>query len=587
MIIAIKALAFFNMAWQKGEQRMDKDVLLRNNRRTVLIVEDEAVNREMLGLIVESSYNVIYAEDGVEALDILRERFSIISMVLLDINMPRMNGIELLKIIREDENLRRIPVIVLTSDKSSELETLRIGALDFITKPYDMPEIIMARVNRIIEFAEDKRIIQNVERDSLTDLYTKNFFFEYGLILGKNPAMKYDILVLDLDHFRIVNEMYGKSFGDRVIKAVAKGIKSLGSGSDCIACRSRADTFYVMCVHSDDYEGTYQKLTKELSKFESRYDMRIRLRMGIYKNVDLAQHNMEWYVDAAKSASDTIRSIFLQNYIEYDDRMYKRELYQERLVSDMEQAMREKQFKVYFQPKYNIKGDEPRLSSAEALIRWVHPEFGFISPGEFIPLFEKNGLILKLDDYVMRETSAKVSAWKRRFGHVPPVSVNLSRMDFTDPRLTERLLDTVKESGLEVKDIMLEVLESAFSQDDNRMIKIINDFRRAGFFIEMDDFGSGYSSLNMLCVMPIDALKIDMKFVENIINAENGFHMVELVVEMAKSLSVPAIVEGVESDEQYNLVKNAGCDVVQGYYFSKPIDEKSYEALLEKELAKK
>ena len=567
---------------------MNTEALLHGNRRTVLIVEDEAVNRELLRFILEQNYNILDAADGIEALEILREHLGRISMVLLDINMPRMNGIELLKLMREDEALNQIPTIVLTSDKDAELETLRLGALDFITKPYDMPEIILARVQRIIEFVEDKQIIQDVENDELTNLYTRSFFYEYSRrLLKSHPERKRDIIALDADHFRLVNEFYGKAFGDLVLCAIADGIREVARSTFGIGCRFDADLFYILLDHQDDYEAIYETLMAHLQALGAEHNLRLRLRVGVYQNVDPATHSVEWYADAAKSACNALRSNFASNVMVYDDALHEKELYHERLISDMEQALREKQFKVYYQPKYAIQGSEPYLNSAEALVRWIHPEFGFISPGDFIPLFEENGLIMKLDDYVWQESARQIHEWYERYGVKLPVSVNLSRMDFFDLRLKERLLEIAGDNGISVKDLILEVTESAYTQDVDRILNTVAELRNAGFKIEMDDFGSGYSSLNMLCVMPIDAMKIDMKFVKNIVSAGNGYRMVELVVEMARSLSIPAIVEGVEDEDQYRLVKRAGCDIIQGYYFSRPVDAKTFEALLEADIKKR
>ena len=303
----------------------------------------------------------------------------------------------------------------------------------------------------------------------------------------------------------------------------------------------------------------------------------LRLRMGVYSNVE-EERPLEWHCDAAKSACDSIRNNYTRSVIVYDDALHERELYNERLIADMDAALAEGQFVVYYQPKYDIHGEAPRLYSAEALVRWIHPELGFISPGAFIPLFEENGLITRLDDYVWHKAAAQIRDWKDRFGVSLPVSVNLSRMDFYDSRLQERLLGIVRDNGISIDELVLEVTESAYSQNMDRMLATVTELRRAGFKIEMDDFGSGYSSLNMLCLMPIDALKIDMKFVRNIVNAGAGYRMVELVIEIAKALKVPCIVEGVEDEAQYHLMKRVGCDVIQGYYFSQPVDADHFEA---------
>ena len=553
------------------------DALIRGARRTVLIVEDETVNRELMGSILPGEYDVLYAADGVEALELLADRRGRVSLILLDILMPRMNGIELLRRLGEDEALRSIPVIVLTADKASELETLRLGAVEFIAKPYDMPELILARVKRIIEFVEDRQIIQDVEHDPLTGLYTRSFFRRYGAPLMEAGG-DWDVIAVDVDHFRLVNEVYGKAFADKVLVAVAQGIQDFAREGGGLGCRSDADLFFLLTPHRDDHQAMYNRLMERLRRLGRLNN--IRLRMGVYR-VTEPSRGCRWCCDAAKAACDTLRNNYAQGVMVYDGALHERELYNERLIADIDAALSEGQFVVYYQPKYDIRGDVPRLYSAEALVRWAHPELGFISPGAFIPLFEKNGLIARLDDYVWRKAAAQIRDWRDRLGVDMRVSVNLSRMDFFNPHLVQRLKGIVAENGIPTQSLVLEVTESAYSENMEQMLKTVGELREAGFMIEMDDFGSGYSSLNMLCVMPIDALKIDMKFVRNIEKAGASYRMLELVVEMARALKVPAIVEGVEDEAQYKLMKRVGCDVIQGYYFSRPVDAASFEQFFE------
>lgn len=560
---------------------MNTDALLRSGRRTVLIVEDEAVNRKLLGLILGESYNLLYAENGQEAVELVRGYAGHISMILLDIMMPVMNGIEYLKLRAQDETLGKVPVIVLTADKNSELESLKLGAMDYIMKPYDMPEIILARVRRIIEFVEDRQIISDVEHDPLTGLYSRGFFFEYcrRLAAADGEAAHRDMVALDIDHFHLVNEVYGKTFGDAALCAVAEGIRRALEGRFGFGCRSDADLFYIYLDHIEDCQAFCDGIM-EMIQLKLGSQANVRLRMGVCPGVDAAR-GVDWCADAAKSACDIIRNDFRRNVMIYDNELHQHELLNERLIGDMDEALEQRQFVVHFQPKYDIRGDRPRLTSAEALVRWNHPELGFISPGKFIPLFEGNGLILKLDDYVWRESARQIREWHDRYGVKIPVSVNVSRMDFFDAHLRERFVKIVEENGIGVEDIVMEVTESAYSQNMDQMIDALASLRKLGFKVEMDDFGSGYSSLNMLCVMPLDAMKIDMKFVQNMVHTGSGYRIVELVIEMARSLGIPTIVEGVEDEEQYRLMKRAGCDIVQGFYFSRPLAPADFEKLLE------
>ena len=557
---------------------MNTDALIRNKRHTVLIVEDEAVNRELLSFILRDTYDVLTAQDGVEALETLRAHPGRVAMVLLDILMPRMDGIEFLKRRALDEALSRIPVIVLTADRDAELQMLKLGALDFIPKPFDMPQIILARIQRIIEFVEDRQIIQDVERDELTGLYTRGFFFEYCRRLpAPKDGAKRDVIVMDVEHFRLVTEVYGKGFADELLCAVADGLYEIAHEGFGIGCRADVDLFYLLLDHREDYEALYAGVMARVHALNRQAN--VRLRMGVYTGVDESR-TLDWYCAAAKAACDTIRGNYARGVVLYDDKLHERELYNERLIADMESAIAQRQFTVYYQPKYDIRGEQPKLCAAEALVRWIHPELGFISPGAFIPLFEENGLISKLDDFVWRQAAAQIRDWRERLGASLPVSVNLSRMDFYDPFLKDRLLAIVEENGIPVENLILEVTESAYSQNMDQMLKTVGELRQAGFCIEMDDFGSGYSSLNMLCLMPIDALKIDTKFVRNVASSSTGYRMVELVIEMARALGVPAIVEGVEDEDQYRQMKQVGCDIIQGYYFSRPVDAASFEPML-------
>ena len=564
---------------------MNTEALIRSSRRTVLVVEDEVINREMLGFILQDQYDVLFAGNGQEALEQLRAFDGTVAMILLDINMPVMNGYELMDALRADMRLSSIPVIVLTSDQDAELTALSHGAMDFIPKPYDMPEVILARVRRIIEFTEDRRLIKDIEHDELTGLYSRNFFHEYCVtLLSDHKDKTLDMIAVDVDRFRLVNEINGKAFGDRVLCAIAEGIRDLLKERVGIACRSDADLFFILMERLSDYNEILRCIQRRTAELEGVGSM--HLRVGIYQHVE-QQHPSEWYSDAAKSASGSSRNNYAKSITIYDSALTEKELYNQRLISDMDEALRQKQFKVFFQPKFQIQGEEPYLYSAEALVRWVHPELGFISPGVFIPLFEENGLITKLDTYVWEETAARIRCWRERFGVTFPVSVNLSRQDLFDTGLLQKLQRIVAENALTPTDMHLEITESAYAQDVDYMLRAVGELRSAGFRIEMDDFGSGYSSLNMLCLMPIDMLKIDMKFVQNVMNSDGGYRILKLVISMAHSMNLPAIVEGVEDQPQYELVRKAGCDVVQGYYFSRPVDAAAFTDMLQSSLEKR
>lgn len=552
---------------------------VKNRKRSVLVVDDEAINRQLLGFILSDEYRIIYAADGEEALDIINQQSRTLSLILLDLLMPKLGGLDLLKILKKDAEFKKIPVIVLTSEASAEVESLRLGAADFIKKPYDVPEVILARVRRIIELSEDRSIIQAAEHDELTGLYNKEFFMEYVNQIDKFESEEsMDAIVFNVDHFHLLNEMLGRQYGDLVLQEIANLIKELLSTNYGVACRCEADTYHLYCRHFNDY-SVLEKLEDELMK---RYDQtHIHLRIGIYPNVDKSLEKEKRF-DRAKLACDTLRNNVTKKYAFYDNDIHEKELFEERLFNDMQRALDENQFVLYYQPKYDVKGDKPVLSSAEALIRWQHPEFGLLTPFKFVPMFEKNGMIQKLDRYVWEQAAKQIAFWKEKYEITIPVSVNVSRIDLYDPELEEIFMDILKKNGLHFEDYHLEITESVYSEDTDMIINVIRNLRDKGFVIEMDDFGAGYSSLGMVSVMPIDVLKLDMAFARNVDKNAKNYRMVEIMKDIAGFMDVSVIAEGVETEEQYRLMKKAGCDYLQGYYFSRPVPPEEFEKLFER-----
>ncbi len=548
-------------------------------KKLVLVVEDDFTNRELLGEILRKHYDVLYAENGTEAMGLIRSRRDTLSLILLDLLMPEMSGKEVLMRIRENAELSRIPVIVLTADQKSEVECLSLGAIDFIPKPYPQPDVILARVQRTIELFEDRQIISSTERDALTGLYAKEYFFRYSEqfdIQNRDTAM--DAIVVDINHFHILNERYGKSFCDDLLKRIAEKIRESIHETGGIVSRKEADTFLIYCPHRSDYENMLRLVSVELGD-ESGGSSRVHVRMGVYENVD-KDIDVERRFDRAKIAADTVHGSFTKTIGYYDEKLNDRELFAEQLIEDFHAALEEKQFQVYFQPKYDISPNKPVLTSAEALIRWDHPELGMISPGKFIPLFESNGLIQQLDHFVWQETARQIREWKDRLDYAVPVSVNVSRVDLYEEDIIGTLLNIVETNGLQPKDLLLEVTESTYTDNSSQIIETVNKLRGYGFRIEMDDFGTGYSSLNMISKLPIDAIKLDMGFIRDAFKEGGSTKMLEIIIDIAAFLNVPTIAEGVETEDQYKALRLMGCDIVQGFYFSKPLPADVFEAFL-------
>jgi len=426
---------------------------------------------------------------------------------------------------------------------------------------------------------ERKELINATEIDPLTGLYNNNFFYEYvNRIRKQHPDCAMDAVAMDIDQFLMVNELNGPDFGDEALQLLGREIQSFLKDTEGIASRIEGDRFNIFCPRQEDYQALLQRFQSALDKLVR--NVSLRLRMGVMPSQENLE-SVELFIHAW-AACNSIRGTNTHLMV-YNEEMRKQELYNQRLLVDMRRALDEHEFKVYYQPKYSIQSEPPRLFSAEALVRWQHPELGLIPPNSFIPLFERHGVIGNLDKYVWAEAARQIAAWKAAFGVTLPVSVNLSRVDIFDPKLEEILDGIVEKNGLDRCNLRLEVTESAYGDSEEKVLTVISRLRDKGYSIEMDDFGSGYSSLGLLSSLPIDVLKMDCAFVRNIEHSPKDMRLVELILDIARNLKLNVVAEGVETKEQMILLKNAGCPLVQGYYFSRPLPPEEFEAFIIKE----
>ena len=552
-------------------------------KKTVLIVDDEEINREIMSEILKDDFNTIEAKDGQEAIDILLKGEQKIDIVLLDIFMP-MDGREVLKLRKNNPDLRRIPFIVCTSDKNIEAECFLLGVNDFIKKPYENPDIIIARIKRMIELYEDRSILKEVERDKLTDLYNEDFFKKYAQQFdAMYPELAKDLVFLSVNRFTLINELYGKAFGDQILLTITDFLSNYISINKGIVGRSHGSEFMIYCEHHESYEKFEELLIDELHRLDN--DINISIRMSVYPFVN-PELNKEIIIDRTKHAAQSLTDNYSKAIAIYDESTQAKTLHMEELVDAFPKALAEEQFKLYFQPKYNIQGEKVTFTSAEVLIRWISPKYGFISPGEFIPLFEKNGLIAELDAYILRKAAEYIKEWKDKLGVYISLSVNLSRVDIYRPHLLEDIIDYVDSNNVPHSCYYLEITESAFVEDSKEVIPFLSKIKENGFKVEIDDFGSGYSSFGALADLPFDILKIDMQFIRSMDRNPKVKAIIKMIIDLAKMMDAITVAEGVETEAQYLFLKESGCDIIQGYYFSKPLPKEEFELLVAKELEK-
>ena len=544
------------------------------SKKNVLIVEDSLIDREMLSEILSNTYNVFQAEDGQCALNFLRETKDNISIILLDINMPVMDGYAFLREIKNDSRLSMIPVVITTesNDIDSEIEAFSLGAIDFITKPYN-PVIILKHIENFIKFSETNSFIRKYQYDQLTGVYTKEHFYnKVSEILRHSQEEKYVLIATNIENFKLFNDTFGRIEGDKLLVEVSKYFK-IHLGNNSILGRFSADRF--LCF-------TTREFVDELHSF-GNYNTQIRenviIRYGVYNIIDKSI-SVEQMCDRALLVADTIKGQYDTYFAIYDD-VLRSTLHRNKLINDtMEEGILKKQFKVYLQPKYSIK--DGKIIGCEALVRWEHPILGFLTPGDFIPLFEENGFIFKMNNYVWDEVCSLIASWKNKGIKLLPISVNISRSDCLRCNLGELFRSLVDRYGIDSKYFHVEITENVYVNNPDHIIKSLEEIKNNSFKIEMDDFGSGYSSLNMLSQISVDVLKLDMSFISNETKKTEEESILSDVINMAHRLRLKVVAEGVEEEYQVRRLTNCGCDFAQGYYYAKPMPVEDFLNVLNK-----
>jgi len=538
---------------------------------TVLIVDDNPVNRTVLANILKGEYETLQAADGAEALEVIRQQTSALSAILLDLIMPGMDGYAFLEALGREFPRAGIPVIVVTGDTGAEVRALDLGATDFLGKPY-RPRVILARLKNILQLRENAARLHRVERDSLTGLYNQEGFYQrVETLLHREPEMEVDIVAVDVSNFKLVNALYGVNVGDEVLRQTARRLQK-HFGCDILARRT-ADQF-LMAFPGGGISG--EELWRQIREWTNPLGLSLPVRLGICAARGTAVP-VSILCDNAKIAADSIWNRYDCHWALYDDAVRTRLETEQQLADDLETGLRTGQLEAWYQPKCDPATG--KVVGAEALVRWNHPTRGSLSPDAFVPLFERNHLILKLDRFMWERTCRDLAAWQQAGHPAVPVSVNVSRVDVYQRDLAEQLGELLDRLGIPRNMLPLEITESAYCDDPAQLNDTIRRLRQAGFLVEMDDFGSGWSSLNALTELPVDGVKLDRKFLRDL-ETERGERFVRHLVEMIGDLGIPMTAEGVESARQASFLRELGCRSAQGLYYAPPMPRERFEAYL-------
>ncbi|MGS6831650.1 bifunctional diguanylate cyclase/phosphodiesterase [Clostridioides difficile] len=429
-----------------------------------------------------------------------------------------------------------------------------------------------------IKKSNEKEILSLAYEDKVTYIGNQNKFYrECSKYLLDKPSLNYIIVYFDINNFKMINDTFGYEFGDNLLITIAKALKEELTEGEVYA-RLSSDYFAIFCDYKNGRNKIIRKLDNIRSNIESNLSIvfEISLCVGIYF-VEEGEVDIQKAVNKANMARSVAKGKNI-NYAIYNEDVRNKLSEESMILDDIKIALVKNQFEVYYQPKFSLVTGE--MIGSEALIRWNHPEHGFISPAVFIPIAEKSKLILKIGRFVFERVCNDLYEWKKQGKKIVQVSVNLSRVELYQPDIVKFINKTIKMYNLSSDFIEIEITETVAINELNILKNVLNELRTYGFSISMDDFGTGYSSISCLRDMPIDILKLDKSFLGGIEHDERSRNIAKSIVSLAKSLDLVVIIEGVESKEQAELMKQFGCDLVQGFYFARPMPAKNFLDLL-------
>lgn len=420
------------------------------------------------------------------------------------------------------------------------------------------------------------KLKEQIDFDSMLGVYNREAFYRFTeKLLIDNPKMDFSIVCFDIYRFKLYNDLFGVSAGDELLKKVAKVIK------DSIPKNATYGKFYadhfIACIPSKAMD--FDALDKQINKIikNEKYGFDIKLKFGIYKIEDktISVDKMSKW---ANMALDKINDKKDVNVVYFDEELKNRIQDEKDIMTDFEQAIKMHQFLVYLQPIYSISRDA--IVGAEALVRWNHPSKGLLLPGKFISILEKNDIITELDYYVWEEVCKFIQKRKKEGKEDLSISVNVSRLELYDPNFVSNIKQLLDKYDVTPQQFKLEITETLYAESPEQFLGSIAELQKMGFQVLMDDFGSGYSSLNVLRDLPVDAIKIDLRFLENFELSSRAGNIFTSVIRMAKWLNISIIAEGVETSTQVEFLKSVGCGIIQGYYFSRPLTIEDFEKLV-------
>ncbi len=570
-----------------------------NQKLKILIAESIEEERKMFGNMLGDEYDILEASDSSEAISMMDAHLSDIVMLLLAIDSQKTEGFNVLEKMNNLGWIDRIPVIVISSDDSSDLmqKAYDLGAADYISKNTHSLMIKKRIGNTIRFFAKQKSLLFFLEErnkvlqernsrlvytDDLTNcLNLEGFRQRVKVVLKMYPERQYAVWYKDIKHFKFINESFGYEEGNRLLRYWCEQVKSVMMDDEVLG-RVSGDCFVALtrATSNKNMRRIFEDISDKVAHYFDDKDksFKIEIYAGIYmlEPQDRVKMNIDQMIDQARVAQRTVKDVAGGGVALFDEEQWKKQWRSMAICNHLEEALENGEIMVHLQPQYNyITGS---LIGAEALCRWNHSELGYISPVEFIPVLEETGQIFKLDYFVWEQCCALMRKWiDSGTKKAVSLSVNISRADLNSGDVAEAIGGLLKKYDLEPNMLRLEITESVYMDEPEQLINQVKLFKERGFTVEMDDFGSGFSSLNMLKNVPVDVLKIDFKFLHGAEEKTRSGIILSSILKMAHQMDMPVICEGVETQDQADFMKNIGCRLMQGYYFARPMRVELFE----------
>jgi len=461
-------------------------------------------------------------------------------------------------------------VIVGEGDDAQYLELSMRSAVDELGK-------LTGSYLNVHDYTDEQLAMQkeiyNSTHDKVTGFYTKEYLFEkISKRLENDKTTDYMAGYIEIANYKMINDVFGSEFGLLTIKKVAQTIQE-NSSKKTLFGRLGNDSFGMLIDKARFDVAKLEKLLETFSVSDENMEHHILVHFGVYDFSKDEEIDLQLFFDSARLATTVISDNYHNKVVFYDDKLRSDAVHDQLISNQLKEAIETKQVRPYLQPIVDSQG---LLAGAEALVRWIHPEEGFMSPGQFIPVFERNGLISYVDKYMWRCACELLASWKEK-GIKSFISVNVSPKDFLRLDVVAEMKSLVEEFGIKPEKLRIEITETAVTTENVDMFKIISDLREYGFIVEMDDFGSGYSSLNLLKDISLDLIKIDMQFLKDSERNMKAGLIIKNIINMSDDLGIDTLTEGVETAKQFEKLYDMGCKLYQGYYFSKPVPVEDFE----------